>query len=129
MEECMQHPLQNDITILQIYNEQHYTTLITDNHRYYYYDGLGLAVPNTLTHFHDHLRQWYGDSLTPPDLQNESLAVHIPYTPQQRDGWSWAMHMLLTSLSTIYQGRAPILQYGQRHVDQLSIMRLRYIFT
>ena len=28
-EERLLHPLQNDITILQIYNAQHYTTLIT----------------------------------------------------------------------------------------------------
>ena len=34
-EERLQHPLQNNITIMQIYNLQHYTTLITDNNRYY----------------------------------------------------------------------------------------------
>ena len=39
------------------------------------------------------------------------------------------MHMLLTSLSAIYKGQIPILQYGQRHVDQLSIMHLRYVLT
>ncbi len=40
------------------------------------------------------------------------------------------MHMLLTSLSaTIYQSQIPILQYGQRHVDQMSIMHLRYVIT
>jgi len=39
------------------------------------------------------------------------------------------MHMLLTSLSSIYQGRVPILQYGQRHVDQLSRMHLRYVLA
>jgi hypothetical protein len=37
------------------------------------------------------------------------------------------MHMLLTSLSAIYKGQIPILQYGQRHVDQLSKMHLRYV--
>ena len=55
-EERLQHPLQNDITIMEIYNAQHYTTLITDNNRYYYYDGLGIAVPHTVSHLHDHLR-------------------------------------------------------------------------
>jgi len=29
--ERVQHPLQNNTTIMQIYNSQHYTTLITDN--------------------------------------------------------------------------------------------------
>jgi len=39
------------------------------------------------------------------------------------------MYMLLTSLATIYQGHVPILQYGQRHVDQLFRARLRYVLT
>ena len=39
------------------------------------------------------------------------------------------MHMLLTSLSAIYQGQVPILQYVQRHVDQLSRAHLRYVLT
>ena len=37
------------------------------------------------------------------------------------------MHMLLTSLSAIYQGHVPVLQYGQRHVEQLSRAHLRYV--
>jgi hypothetical protein len=55
-EERLQDPLQNDITIMQIYHAQHYTTLLTNNDRYYYYDGLGIAVPNTVSHLHDHMR-------------------------------------------------------------------------
>ena len=43
--ERLQHPLQSHITIIQIYDSQHYTTLITDDERYYYYDGLGITVP------------------------------------------------------------------------------------
>ena len=39
------------------------------------------------------------------------------------------MHMLLISLSAIYQGRIPTLQYGQRHVDQMSTTHLRYLLT
>jgi len=39
------------------------------------------------------------------------------------------MHMLLASLSTIYHGQVPILQYGKRHVDQLFIIHLRYKLT
>jgi hypothetical protein len=125
--EQLQHPLQNPITIMQIYNSQHYTTLITDNHRYYYYDGLGLPIPRTVTHLHKHIRQWYGNSMLPPALQPMTPTVHTPHTPQQTDGWSCAMHMLLTSLSAIYQGHVPVLQYGQRHVDQLSRAHLRYV--
>ena len=37
--------------------------------------------------------------------------------------------MLLISLSAIYLGQIPILQYGQRHVDQMSRMHLRYVLT
>ena len=55
-EERLLHPLQNDITILQIYNAQHYTTLITDKNLYYYYDGLGHAIPQTVSHLHTHMR-------------------------------------------------------------------------
>jgi hypothetical protein len=43
--ERLQHPLQNSITIMQIYDSQHYTTLITDKERYYHYDGLNMSVP------------------------------------------------------------------------------------
>ena len=39
------------------------------------------------------------------------------------------MHMLLTSLYAVYQGRVPILQYSQRPVDQLSRAHLRYVLT
>jgi len=109
-------PTANNITIMQIYNSQHYTTIITDNNKYYYYDGFGIPVPHTITHLYNHLRRWYGSSLKPPALRNESPTLYTPYTPRQRDGWSCAMHMLLTSLSAIYQGRVPILQYCQRHV-------------
>jgi len=33
------------------------TSLITCNKQYYYYDGLSLAVPNTILHIHDNLRR------------------------------------------------------------------------
>ena len=82
-EERLLHPLQNDIITLQIYNAQHCTTLITNKNRYYYYDGLGIAVPQTVSRLHTHMRQWYGDSTKPLALQTESFIVHTPYTPQQ----------------------------------------------
>ena len=129
MGERLQHPLQNNITIMQIYSLQHYTTLITNNNNYYYDDGLGIPVSYTVNHLHNHFRQWHGSSRMPPALQYESPIIHTPYTRQQTDGWSCAMHMLLTSLSAIYQGRVPILHYSQRHVDQMSIAHLRYVLT
>ena len=55
-EERLQHPLQNDTTIMQIYNEQHHPTLITYNNRYYHYDGIRIAVPHRASHLHDNLR-------------------------------------------------------------------------
>ncbi len=39
------------------------------------------------------------------------------------------MHMILTLLSAIYHGPVPILQYNQRHADQLSNMHIWYVFT
>ncbi len=101
-EERLRHPLQNNITIMQIYHSQHYTTLVTYNDRYYHYDGLGMPVPHTVTHLHNHIRQWYGSSPKPPALQDELPAVLTPFSPQQKDGWSCAMHMILTSLSAIH---------------------------
>jgi hypothetical protein len=54
-EERLQHPLQNDIAIMQIYHAQHYTTLLTDSDRFYYYDGLGITVPYIASHLCDHM--------------------------------------------------------------------------
>jgi hypothetical protein len=94
---------------MQIYDSQHYTTLITYNEKDYYYGGLGIAIPNTVTQLHNHLRQWYGTSPNPLALQNNTPVVHTPYTPRQTGGWSCAKHMTITSLSAIYQGHVPIL--------------------
>ncbi len=127
--EWLQHPLQNNITIMQIYNSSHYTTLITDNINYYHYDGLKMQVPEQATLLHNHLRHWYGTSDKPPVLQSQTSVVLLPYMPTITDGWNCAMHMLLTSLSAIYQENVPILQYSPRHADQLSRMHLRYVIT
>jgi hypothetical protein len=125
--ERLRHPLQNYITIMQIYDTQNYATLITDNKKYYYYGGLGMAIPTTVTHLHNYLRQWYGTSPMPPALQKNTPKVLTSYTPRQTDGWSFAMHVIITSLSAIYQGHVLILHYGQRHADQLPRMHLRYV--
>jgi hypothetical protein len=66
--EQLHHPVQNKITIMQVYNSYHYTTLITDNNKYYHYDGLKMEVSEQATLLHNHLRQWYGTSEKPPVL-------------------------------------------------------------
>ena len=63
---------------MQIYHAQHYTTLLTDKDKYYYYDGLGVIVPNTISHLYEHLRQWYGDSIKPPVLTQIVPTIHTP---------------------------------------------------
>ncbi len=83
--ERLQHPLQNNITIMQIYNSSHYTTLITDNINYCYYDGLKMQVPEQATLLYNHLRHWYGASEKPTVLQSQTPAVQLPYTPAQTD--------------------------------------------
>jgi len=88
-----------------------------------------MARPKQATHLHNHLRQWYETSEMPPVLQSHTPVVLLPYTLTQTDGWSCAFHMLLTSLSAIYQGNVPILQYSQRHADQLPRLHLRYVLT
>ncbi len=82
-EERLRHPIKNNITIMQIYNSQHYTTLLTDKNNFYYCDGLSILVPHAVTRLHVHLRQWYGSSPKPLVLQNETPTVHTPNTPNK----------------------------------------------
>ncbi len=67
--------------------------------------------------------------LKPPALQYKTLVIHTSYNLRQTDGRSCAMHMILTSLSAIYQSHVPILQSSKRHADRLSRMHIRYILT
>ena len=39
------HPLFNPITVFNIHNNSHFSTLITNNHTYYYYVSLSLRPP------------------------------------------------------------------------------------
>ena len=107
--EQLQHPLQNNLTILQIFSSQHYTTLITDNKKYYHYDGPRMGVPEQVIRLHNHLRQWYGTSEKPLVLRRQTPEVLLPHTPRQTGGWTCAMHMILTSLSAIYHDNVPTL--------------------
>jgi hypothetical protein len=44
----LEHPLQNRITIFQLYHSQHFTTLITDGTNYHHYDPLKGPPPPQL---------------------------------------------------------------------------------
>jgi len=53
------HPLFNPITIFNIHNNNHFTTLITNIHTYYLYDSIKLRPPPATNIIHNILRQWY----------------------------------------------------------------------
>jgi hypothetical protein len=76
------NPLQDSITIMQVYHAQHYTTLITDNNKYYYYDGISLAVPPTVQSLHTHLRTWYGTGRIPNSFRTETPNYNVPKSPE-----------------------------------------------
>ena len=61
------HLLFHPTTIFNIHNNSHFTTLITNNHTYYYYDSLNLRPPPAINMIHNALRQWYtGLEIAPP---------------------------------------------------------------
>ena len=78
---------------------------------------------------HARLRNWYSHTLLLPSLTPKNINITTSHTPQQQEGWSCALHMLLEFLSAIYQGTVPIIQYIQRHAYQLSRMLIRYVIT
>ena len=121
-----QHPLRNPITI-QILHAAHFTTRKPNNNKYFYYDNLRLPISSPVYKLHANLRSWYTHTLLPPSLTPELPNTSAPYTPQQQDGWSYAPHMLIVSISAIYQGTISILPYSQRHANQLSRMLLEYV--
>jgi len=49
----------NPITIFNMHKNNHFTTLITNNHTYCYYDSLNLHPPSTINMIHNTLLQWY----------------------------------------------------------------------
>ena len=127
------HPLQNPVTNFQTYYPSHYTVLITNNIKYYNYDGLGIPVPSPTLRIHEKLRDLYmarpKHTLQTYSLFPEPSEIIMPHTPTHTDDRSYAMHMLLTSLSTIYQGTVLVLPYSQSHAHQLSRMHPRYVIT
>jgi hypothetical protein len=83
------HPLHTPITIFNIHNNSHFTTLITDINTYSYYDPLNFRHPHTTHRIHNSLRQWYTNlPIAPQLLQNPSPTIITKSTPLQTDGWS-----------------------------------------
>jgi hypothetical protein len=105
----LDYPLKNPITILQIFHPAHYTTLITEKNKYFCYDILSMHIPTPVNKLHARLRKWFSLTFLLPTLTPEIPNIATSYTPQQQDGWICALHMLLVSLSAIYQGTVPIL--------------------
>ena len=94
------HPLCNQITIFQIFHNHHFTTLVTDNHTYYYIDSLHLPPPPSVYALHQRLRRWYAHQEHIPEvLTHDTPHIQILETPTQTDGWTCSMHMLLSSTS------------------------------
>jgi len=78
----LQHPLQNPITIMQIFHEAHYTTMITDNNKYYHYVSLRLPIPYPVNKLHTRLMTWYAQTPLPDSLAPEIPYITTSYTPQ-----------------------------------------------
>jgi hypothetical protein len=79
---------------------------------------------------HNTLRHWYTRlEIAPSLLRQYTPIVHIQSTPQQIDGWTCGLHMLLINLPTIHQGRIPTLTHTQHHAESLSRSHLRYILA
>ena len=124
------HPLFNPITIFNIHNNNPFTSLIANNHTYYYYDSLNLRPPPAINMIPNTLRQWYtGLDIAPPLLRQDTPNIHIQITPQQTDGWTCSLHMLLINLTTIYQGCIPALNHTQHHAETLARSHLKYVLT
>ena len=70
-----------------------------------------------------------GLEIEPTLLHQETPINHIQSTPQQTDGWTCGIHMLLINLTTIYQGRIPTLTNTQQHAESLSRSHLKYVIT
>jgi hypothetical protein len=88
-DKVLPHPLFYPTTIFNIHNNSHFTTLIANNHTYYYYDSLNLRSPQAFNMIHNILRQWYtGLEIAPPILRQDTPIVHIQRTPQQANGWT-----------------------------------------
>jgi len=124
------HPLHNPITIFNIHHNSHFTSLITDNNTYSYYDPLNYRPAHTTHRIHNTRRQWYSNlPIAPHLLQNSTPKIITKSTPVQTDGWSCGLHILPINLATSYQGTLPTIHHTRTHAHQLSRIHLRYTLT
>jgi hypothetical protein len=129
-DQILPHPLHSPITIFKIHNISHVTTLITNNNTYRCYDSLNLRSPPAAIKIHNTLRQWHSRlDIEHPLLRQATSNIHIQSAPQQTDGWTCGMHMILINLTTIYQGNIPIPKHTQSYVKALSRSHLRHVLT
>jgi len=81
-EHYLSHPLHNPIAIFNLHRSSHFTTLITDNNTYSYYDPLNFRPPHTTHSVHNTLRQWYSNlPIALPLLHNPMPTIVIKSTP------------------------------------------------
>jgi len=89
-----------------------------------------MRLPPAINTIHNTLRQWYsGLEIASPLLRHNTPINNMQNTPQQTDGWTCGLHILLINLTTIFQGRIPTLIYTQHHAESLSRSHLNYVLT
>ena len=83
-----------------------------------------------INRIHNTLRQGYEElDVATALLRQATPTTHIQSTPQQIDGWTCGLHMLLINLTTNYLGRIPALTHAQHHAESLSRSHLKYILA
>ena len=138
-EETLTEPLQHPTSVYLIHNEiqKHFVTLVVDRKKFFYYDPLksinssSYSISSTVKKIYKALNTWYGDNpgITKPVILKQAYKVSKQRIPLQGDGWSCGMHMLLVALSTIYQGKKPVINYTTEHAYVLSRAHLHYELT
>ena len=131
------HPLASQLTIFQIHEGLHYTTLIYDANGAHHYNSLtSTGLPSKVNHIRKRLNRYYSDrAATNPGengtarLTDLTRTVPSMTTPSQTDGWTCAMHMLAVTLACTYQNSLPILTYSDQDVKNLHRFHLRDYVT
>ena len=132
------HPLASQLTIFQIHEELHYTTLIYDENGAHHYNSLtSTGLPSKVNHIRKRLNRYYSDRAATNPGENNGTATLTDLTrtvrsmtsPSQTDGWTCAMHMLAVTLACTYQNSLPILTYSDQDVQNLHRFHLRHYVT
>ena len=131
------HPLASDLTIFQIHEVNHYTTLIYDANGMHHYNSIaGNNLPIKVKNIRKRLGRHYRDRDTPPAHSREygvTSGLHqrtrTMETPTQTDAFTCAMHMLAVTLACTYQNRLPTLPYSDADIQMLHRCHLRHYIT